>query len=425
MSQKPNIVFCHLDQLSHNTLGAKGDPNVRTPNIDRIRADGMSFDLAQGSYPVCCPARASWYTGRMPSENGVWTNGVPVREELPDLGQWLGTRGYDCYYAGKWHVPGRDQADSFTEIYPHRPYGEKDDPHIAQVAAALVERRDADKPYFLNVGFQNPHDICYTAFGKDRPATKLGMEAVLEDDLPPLPPTYDPAEPVPGARGWGPEQVRLHNYYYYRMIEMADRELGRLYDAVLASPERENTVFVLTSDHGEFMGYRNRFRKGLAYDQALRVPLTVVWPGRATPGSIDATHCANGVDVTATLLEIAGAEAMPGMTVARSLVPLIDGEPIEWREYTPAETQYGGLQQIFRDDRYKSLFNFQHGFVELYDYRADPNETKDLAKDPAHAEALARHRGYLRDYNENQIEWSQAYADEMRRRNCDVTQFYG
>lgn len=423
MSEKPNIIFCHVDQLSHNTLSAKGDPNVHTPNIDRIRSDGMSFDLAQGSYPVCCPARAAWYTGRMPSENGVWTNDVPVVKDMPDLGQWLGARGYDCYYGGKWHIKGRDQGKSFTELYPHRPYGEKDDPHVAQVASALVERRDSDKPYFLNVGFQNPHDICYT--NRERPATKLGMESVLDDDLPPLPPTYNRNKPIIGVEGWGPMQVRLHNYYYYRMIEMADREVGRLYDAVMASPARDNTVFIFTSDHGEFMGYRNRFRKGQGYDQVLRVPLTVVWPGRATPGSADETHCTNGVDLTATILDIAGAEAMPDMTVARSLVPLIDGEQIEWREYTAAETQFGGMQHIFRDDRYKSLFNFQHGSVEFYDYRADPNEVENLSKNPAHAEALARHRGYLRDYNENQIVWSPAYTREMRRRGCDVTELYG
>jgi len=124
----------------------------------------------------------------MPSENGVWTNGVPVREDLPDLGQWLGARGYDCVYAGKWHVPERDVSKSFTDIYPHRPYGEKDDPHIAQAASAFVDRhRSGDSPYFLSVGFQNPHDICYTTFGGELTATKLGMERLLADKLPPLP----------------------------------------------------------------------------------------------------------------------------------------------------------------------------------------------------------------------------------------------
>jgi len=208
------------------------------------------------------------------------------------------------------------------------------------------------------------------------------------------------------------------------MIEMADREIGRLYDAVAASPERENTVFIFSSDHGEFMGYRNRIRKGLAYDRALRVPLTVVWPGRAKPGTANVEHCISGVDITATILDLAKVEAMPQMTVARSLVPLIDGEATAWREYTPAETQYGGMAQTFRDERYKTLFNFQHGFVELYDYRADLYEMKNLADDPAHAAVLARHRGFLQDYNENQIVWSQAYTDEMQRRGCDITELY-
>ncbi|MBC2593467.1 sulfatase-like hydrolase/transferase [Ruficoccus amylovorans] len=422
-TQPPNIIFCHVDQLTYDTLSSLGDPWVHTPNIDRIRAEGMSFEIAQGAYPVCCPARTSWYTGRMSSEHGTWDNAVPIREDMPDLGHWLRERSYDCYYAGKWHLVDRDVADCFIDLYPHRPFGEKDDPHVAQTATAFIAQRPADgNPFFLNLGFQNPHDICYTSFGSDNTAMKVGMNGELEGKLPDLPPTYDPDKPLAAAASdsWGPDELRLHNYYYYRMIEMVDQEIGRVYDALADSPFRDNTLFIFSADHGEMMGHHNHLRKGLLYEESLRVPLTFVWPGHIEAGVIDTQHCASGVDVTATILDYAGAEPMPGMRVARSLRPFLEGKDTDWREYTPAETVKGGVQNSFRDERFKSIFNFERKAVELYDYRADPNETKNLARDPAYADVLERHLYYIEDYNTDTVEWSDFYTQELKRRNVVI-----
>ena len=92
---RPNILFVMADQLSIDAVSAHGNRFVRTPNLDRLARAGVSFQESYTAYPLCSPARASMFTGRMPSENGVVNNGLPIRKEIPNLGQWLGARGYD------------------------------------------------------------------------------------------------------------------------------------------------------------------------------------------------------------------------------------------------------------------------------------------------------------------------------------------
>lgn len=416
---KPNIIFCHVDQLTHTAIRDCGNRFVATPNIDRLRKDGFSFDLSQTAYPVCCPARASWYTGRMSCEHGVVRNGRPIRDDLPDLGRWLGARGYDCYYAGKWHVPGRHPTTSFKEIFPYFDYGEMDDANLAQIAEAFLDQRVGTEPFFLNIGFENPHDVCYLNLSKDSPSMKLGIEFVLRDHLPPLPANYDASCPIENdfhVPDWSSEQVRLYGYYYYRMVEMVDAEIGRVYAALQRFPGRDNTLFIFSSDHGELSGSHNRITKNLLWEESLRVPLTFVWPGKIPAGGIDDTHCVSGVDVTATILDYAGAPSMPGMTIARSVRPLFSDPDASWREYTPSETLYDGLQQGFRDTRYKSIFNLEDGTVKLFDFVKDPQEMTDLADHDEYAAVLRRHRNFLKDYNET-MEWSDAYRAEVAKRN--------
>ena len=132
--QRPDIVFVHTDQQSLNTIAAYGHPGVETPNLDRLVSRGVSCMNSYSADPVCCPARASWFTGRPPIENGVWFNGYPIREDVPDLGQWLSARGYRAVYTGKWHVPNRSVAESFDYLPGATGVGELCDPICAAVA---------------------------------------------------------------------------------------------------------------------------------------------------------------------------------------------------------------------------------------------------------------------------------------------------
>lgn len=422
--KRPNIIFCHVDQLNHESLSGLGCADVFTPNLDRIYRDGKGFLRAQSSNPVCCPARTCWYTGRMSSENGILTNGPGLVQDLPDLGQWMAPRGYDCFYAGKWHVPQRDVGKSFQVIYPDYGLGERNDNDLAQVIESFLEVHRSEKPFFLNIGLLNPHDCCWVdAWPKDL-ATKLGIEKHL--DLPPLPPDYDPQKPFISptpeciAGQWTPAEIALYRYYYYRQTERVDYAIGRIYDAVRNMPDVANTLFIFSSDHGEMMAHRNRFKKSMLYDPSLRVPLVFVQPGKIKAGTRDTEHIIGGVDVTATILDYAGIEPLPHASFARSIRPLLegDGTKADWHPYVPAESlRLADFQQCFRAGKYKSIYNLKAKTLELYDTDTDPFEQKNLADEKEFAAVRREHDGYQKDYTSKLIP-SQNFLNKLK--NWDV-----
>ena len=140
----PNILFMHTDQQHWEAVSAFGCAHVRTPAMDRLAAAGTSFSLSYSANPVCCPARACWYTGRASQENGVIMNDAwPIAPDMPDLGQWFGARGYDAVYGGKWHVTGRPFVQSFRVITPGTGIGELSDDAVARAAEGFLRSRQA------------------------------------------------------------------------------------------------------------------------------------------------------------------------------------------------------------------------------------------------------------------------------------------
>lgn len=403
MFKAPNIVFCHVDQLASNAISAHGCADVATPNIDRILAAGVDFRQAQATYPVCCPNRSAWYTGRFPSESGVIVNNAPLHAEIPDLGQWLSARGYDCQYGGKWHVPNRDVSKSFNYYHGRHSLGELMDHSLAQATVSLLENRTDERPLFLNVGFMNPHDICYVDIHQ-RMAFKLGLEKQLGARLPELPPDYDATQPLASSvtENWTAQQVALYRYYYFRMIEMVDVEIGRVFDAVCQHLDLQNTVFMFASDHGEMNGHRNRVHKNVLYAPSLQVPLAVVAPGRIQPGTVNASQEIGGVDIAATILDYTGADPLPDMHHARSFRQLAEtGADPGWHEYVVSESLYSfGPQLGICSGDFKSIHYRAEGRTELFNTKTDPLEQTDLADDPAHAAIRARHRRFRTEFGQ-------------------------
>lgn len=402
MSKSPNIVFCHVDQLTWDAVSAHGCRDVSTPNMDRIFSDGVDFRRAQSTYPVCCPNRSAWYTGRFPSENGVVVNGQPLDDKIPDLGQWLSARGYECCYGGKWHIPNRDVRRSFWYYHGRHSLGEFMDDSLAQATEALLENRSDSRPLFLNVGFMNPHDICYLDIHKQT-ACKLGLEQQIGNRLPALPEDYDPDREImfsQVASDWTPQQVALYRYYYFRMTEMVDVQIGRVYDAVFKYLDPDNTVFIFSSDHGEMNGHRNWFHKNILYDPSLRVPLAVVAPGRIRAGTVDHTHIVGGVDFAATILDYAGAEKLPGMHHARSFRMLAEtGDDPDWHDYVIAESFYSlGPQRSVRSGDFKSIYYLAEDRAELYNTAIDPLEQNNLQDDPSYVEVRKKHEQFKDDF---------------------------
>lgn len=396
--EKPNIVFVHGDQQHHKAISAYGCEHVHTPNLDRIVREGYSFMESYTAMPQCCPARASWFTGRMSKEHGVVVNSYPIDPKIPDLGQWLRKHGYETVYTGKWHVSGRNVAESFQVLHRGTGHGELGDSTVARSAVAYLRNRRNDRPFFLSVGLLNPHDCCFPATSHGGPG-KFGFASKIEDNLPPLPGNFDPDYRNNASlrvRNWTRRDWRYYIYSYYRMVEMLDHEVGRVYDAVRNSPHADNTLFIFTSDHGDGVGFHSKVSKGYLEEEAARVPAVVSWPGKVRPNTRDTRHLVSGVDIAATICDYAGAPPLPKMTIARSWRPLLEGRDVPWRDYVIAETSVGPLSASVRDARYKSTIYQDR--TRLFDIEKDPLETKDLADDPDFAAIKKRHREQFREY---------------------------
>jgi len=397
-SQKPNIVFVHADQLHHKAISAYGCKYVQTTNIDRIIRQGYSFMESYCAMPQCCPARASWFTGRMSKEHGVVVNSYPLDPKIPDLGQWLGKVGYETVHTGKWHVSGRNVANSFKVLHSGSGHGELGDSSVARSAVAYLKNRTGKEPFFLSVGFLNPHDCCFPASIDGGPG-KFAFAPKIKEKLPPLPENFDNDYRETGMskiRNWSLEDWRYYIYSYYRMVEMVDAEVGRVYDAIRNGPYAENTLFILTSDHGDGLGFHAKVSKGYLEEEASRVPAIVCWPGKIKQNVQDTQHLVSGVDFAATICDYAGAPPLPKTTIARSWRPLLEGKKNKWRNYIVCETSIGQLSVCVRDLRFKSII--YRDSTRLFDIRNDPLEMRDLAGDPKYASVIRRHRENFREY---------------------------
>ena len=394
----PNILFMHLDQHHWEAVSSFGCKHVHTPNIDRLAGNGTSFSLSYSANPVCCPARACWYTGRASSENGVVMNDKwPIAKEMPDMGQWFSARGYDSVYSGKWHVTARPLTKSFRVLTPGSGIGEVTDGAVSRAAEGFLRsRKPSDKPFFLNVGFLQPHDCCYWVF-EHRENTPLTRFGPLPDDLPPLPANhgYDPNEPAPLRRlhsenhhrsKWSAEHWRWYLWNYYRMVEMADAEIGRVLNALDDTGLTEETLVVLTADHGDGLARHGLTSKMFLYDEAARVPFIASMPGRIQSGKRDTQHLISGLDVAPTLCDYAGIDAMPKAR-GMSLRKLLEGQQTDpWREFLVAETFRTG--RMVRTPEYKYITYKDDPVTQLFDMRSDPGELKNLAGEASKADVV-------------------------------------
>ncbi|NQT15247.1 MAG: sulfatase-like hydrolase/transferase [Planctomycetes bacterium] len=406
--RRPNLLFINTDQQGLDTLSAYGCPGVNTPNMDRLVAGGTSFMESYAADPVCCPSRASWFTGRPPAENGVVMNSVPIEPDMPDLGQWFTENGYDSVYAGKWHVSGRNNAESFRVLPGGTPQGELGDAAVSRACQGFLLNRSPGDPFFLTAGLLQPHDICYWIMQHHADIGELPYPE-LADQLPELPPNfhYDPREPErlkqrkkPNARGggtatWSELHWRYYIWSYLRHVEMVDAEIGRILDALEDSEHVKDTVVVFTSDHGEGRARHQMVTKGYLYDEAAKVPLVVSWPGQIGEGRRDGEHLVSGLDFAPTVCDYAGI-APPPKCRGRSLRPILEGANVSWREFVVASSAITG--RMVRTADYKYVTYRDDPTDQLFHMKDDPWETKNLAGRSEHESIVADHRKLLADY---------------------------
>ena len=428
MSQsKPNILYILTDQQHIDTIRAGGCRDVHTPALDRLYRNGVRFTQSYCTNPLCSPSRSSLFTGRMPTETGVWRNGKrggPIIPSIPNLGEWFTQESdYETAYAGKWHVPQCHTAhikgfDVIAAGYNHM--GDVSDPVVSRTCAAwLRARARRRRPFLLVASLIQPHDMClWLHINLNDQKTVRYPE--LRGKLPELPANFKPVanEPAslrrmrqihqqPSLGNWGPLQWRYYLWNYYRHVEMVDAEIGRILEALDESGRADDTFIVFTSDHGEGMAHHSLVRKGYLYDEAAKVPLIFCMPARLRKNVTDREHLVSGLDIVPTLCDVAGIPTPP-MTHARSVLPLLEGQRAPWRSCVVTENTGPGQStglihdsgRMVRSKSYKYIRHFPDGREpdQLFDMQRDPGETRDLASYAKYTDIVREHQQMLADW---------------------------
>lgn len=422
MNKRPNILFINTDQHSWDALSAYGNPYLHTPNIDLLHRNGTSFKKSYCTDPVCAAARSSWATGLYTSETGVPFNGGQLHAEISDIGQVLSAGGYRVFHCGKWHVPGRNVRESFETVY----YGQRNigaggaayyDSASTHAVADFLTSYDSDEPFYLQIGYVDPHDVCeYLHNHEEKSIPNFLEQGILtEDELPPLPENfnYDERETVlhrvcrrvddaliharilKAVRGWDEFHWRYFRWNYYRFIEKVDAEIGRVLSLLKQTPFYDNTLIIFSADHGEACGSHQMFQKFSLYEESVRVPFIMACLGDGISiekDRFDETHFVSGVDLFPTVCDYAGIDALERCQ-GMSLRLLAEGKDVPWREYAYIESNYWGRAIVTDSYKYvteykpKAVEDFvppgpdveQLGLAQLFDKHNDPSETVNLA----------------------------------------------
>jgi arylsulfatase A-like enzyme len=427
----PNVVFILTDDQGIWASGCYGNPEIRTPNIDRIAASGVRFDNFFCTSPVCSPSRATLLTGRIPSRHGVhdWIRGgnVPPDSAIYLAGQTATTDvlaecGYVCGISGKWHLGASQLAQHhFSHWFVHQlgggPYNDapmvrdgrlvKEPGYVTDVitddALAFIDRQVGNEPFYLSVHYTAPHS----------PWTGHPQEIV--DSYDDCPFHSCPQEPRhPWARAFVDEHLgnRESLKGYFAAVTAMDCNVGRIIDHVEALGLREDTLIIFTSDNGYSCGHHGFWGKGNGtlplnmVENSVKVPMIWSQPGRLPTGS--ATDAlASGYDVMPTLLNYLGLPAVGDAALpGQSLLPALRGEMDVGRESIVVYAEYGPTRMVRTRD-WKYVQRYPDGPDELYDLVNDSDERRNLA-------AQSNQAGRIRDMREELAAWFARYVDPAR-----------
>jgi arylsulfatase A-like enzyme len=411
---RPNVLFIITDQQFAGTLSCTENPDLNTPAMDALAASGTRFEKAYCTQPLCSPCRASMFSGLMPSQAGVSENNCELNERARshELGKLMQAAGYECAYAGKWHVPQSTlpEGHGFEAIAPAG--------HDETTAQACLDflggGRSKDKPFFLVASFNEPHGICQVGRSEMPPCGPIG-DPPPPEQCPNLPanwgvPAFEPdvirleqrSTPWVYAPQWfTPEQWRQLRWSYYRLVEYADRQIGRLLGALDANGLRDETVVIFTSDHGDGHGAHQWNQKTILYEEMTRIPFIIRFPGETAAGRVDGEHLvSNGLDILPTICDYAGVEVPEDDLEGRSLRPLAAGRNVDdWRDAVFIETTLNvrrGKGRAVRTPRYKYIaYTWGRYREQLFDLENDPGEMQNLAVESRCAEVLDEHRRRL------------------------------
>ena len=437
---KPNILMIYPDELRADAIGCAGNPVIKTPYFDRLAKEGVRFEKAFTSFPLCTPFRSSLFTGKYAHSTGCGANHLPIDLDQEFLPQILKDSGYQTGYIGKWHLDGgskpgfvpKDRRLGFdhfvgfnrghyylnsiyfkdTDQPYHCPRYEPDfqtDQIIDFMENAL--ENDSKDPFF---GF-----ICYGAPHFPMNMPDYYKKLYSPEEIPLAPSTADPetqkkiiahlnSNNFPLASGsWGEgtehhgsleseQDVREYMAMYYGMVANVDHNIGRILNWLDKKGIAEDTMVIVVSDHGDMAGEHGYYcrTKKTAYSAAAQVPLLIKYPKRFAQNKTVSSLVDASVDTMPTILEALGLD-LPEQIHGKSFLPLLEGKSEATRDalmyeivkQTEGEERFPIPERGIRTEKY--LYVRTEDSPKIFiDLEADPFELNNLVDNPEYAEIM-------------------------------------
>ncbi len=432
--KKPNIVFFLGEGLRSDEFSFTGNPLLKTPNMDRIAKEGAWFSNAFVTNALCLPSRASFLTGAYSHRTGAVSNDESfVPKDFPMICDLLQEAGYETAFVGKSHIGGallehhwdfyfgfKGQADYYRPTIieghngtylPEKTFEGYVDDILTDKTSEWLENRKSDKPFVLFFWFYAPHAPFY------RPKRMVND---LNGVPIPIPSTFkEEAEGYPGKPAAvrdadnkvgtaevfmdDPRSVEELVKNHYVGVQSNDEDVGKLLGILEKRNELDDSIIMLSSDHGFFLGEHGLYDKRLMYEPSIRVPMMIRYP-RLIPAGVTSEEMVLNIDAAQTLLEMVGIRA-PATMQGRSMLPLAQGKAVaDWRkDWLYEYFEYPGYENVrpcrgVRTERYKYI----HYFLlpeefELYDLQEDPDEANNLYGKPGYEALTAKLRNRLEE----------------------------
>ncbi len=441
-SGRPNVVFVLTDDQRWDALSCAGNPHLRTPNIDRLAAEGVLFENHFCTTSLCSPSRASILGGLYAHTHGVVNNFTEYPPELPTFPRQLQAAGYDTAYFGKWHM-GEDNDDKrpgFNTFVTHRGQGKYFDNEfrfngderrtmpgyyttvVTDMALDWV-REERDEPFLLMIGHKAPHSFYFpepkyekvfdyvripyprSAFNLEDKPIWISQRLTTWHGI--YGPIFDWRKNFPDTSAKGMLAFEDMTRAYWGTILSVDDSVGRLYEELRRMKVLDDTLFIFTSDNGLLNGEHGMVDKRTAHEASIRIPLVVRYPGLTSPKKPKViTAQTLTLDFAPSILDICDAEPLP-KTHGKSWRKLVKSGDPDWRtawyyEYNyEKQFPYTPNVRAIRTDEWKYI-RYPHGdgspdrhMAELYHLKTDPGEDHNLAEDPAQAARIAALRARL------------------------------
>lgn len=425
-TKKKNLLFIFSDQHRKFDLGCYGNNEVLTPNLDQLAQDGVRFEHCCSNSPVCVPARGSLLTGLYAQKHGAYTNDLQIRYDIESIADVLNNAGYHTGYIGKWHLCGiprtqyidKDRRLGFQEWkvancnhnYLNCYYDDEEnvrhhvegyEPEIfGELAAEFLERNTKeDKPFALFLSFATPHDPHdklgdeYRKMYQERPVT---LRPNTPDEIMVNKTTYiDKARQVELARG------------YYGHITAIDNQIGKLLEILENVGEKDNTLIVYTSDHGDMLGSQGTRDKQLPHEESIGVPLIITCKDSIQPGVRE--DLIGLVDLPVTLAGMLGLK-FSSQTDGKDLHKMLEGkerglEECYLYDLYPCHQAYGKGYSAWRGLRTQKYTYAVYGDGRewlLFDNEKDPYQMNNLIHDESLSEVKKELFKKLKTYVEKE-----------------------